>query len=162
MAPLWCVRVSRSSSTPRISAAFGLHIRSTEERPTARQWVGMAIALFGFAVSFAGRDGESIDVGKLGRRSAGPRRRRVMGATTLTIRFLHLAETLAPATLLYQLVGVFRAVSGCGRPHRTDRSGPERAAGGEPLDLYPPKAAVKSERTGANPKRGFNINILRR
>lgn len=87
-------------------AALGLHWFLPEERLNAAQWVGMALAFAGIAVTFYGRSPEGVGVtlfgdflSLLGGLS--------WGLTTVVIRCTKLAHVPAMQTLLCQLLGAF-------------------------------------------------------
>ena len=89
--------------TAPIFAALGLHVRLPEERLTAFQWCGIAVAFGGIVVSFTGHRSASADadawIGDLLGIAAGAS----WGATTLAVRFSRLSNAPATVTLLYQL-----------------------------------------------------------
>ncbi len=91
--------------TAPIFTALGLHFKMPEERLTAVQWTGIALAFAGVAVSFSGRGGVEVGnqawVGDLLGLAAGV----AWAGTTLTVRFSRLSGAPATVTLLYQLIG---------------------------------------------------------
>jgi drug/metabolite transporter (DMT)-like permease len=95
--------------TAPIFVALGLHWKLPAERMAPLQWVGVAVAFGGIAVTFLGRDagaaGPLADVlfGDFLAVLAGA----AWGATTVTVRLSRLAAIPATQTLLYQLVGGF-------------------------------------------------------
>jgi len=94
--------------TAPIFTALGLHFRVPEERLSPLQWLGIAAAFGGVAVSFlgGGADGPRRDsawIGDLMGIGAGA----AWGATTLTLRFSRLSQAPSSVTTLYQLLGAF-------------------------------------------------------
>lgn len=95
--------------TAPVFAALGLHWKLPAERLGALQWVGIALAFGGIALTFFGRsptDGAQSDNmlwGDLLGLLAGV----TWGATTLVVRCSRLANAPATQTLFYQLVGGF-------------------------------------------------------
>jgi drug/metabolite transporter (DMT)-like permease len=90
--------------TAPVFAALGLHLFVAEERLTASQWFGIAIAFAGIVVTFSGRGGGGHDrawIGDLMGLAAGA----AWGATTLVVRTTRLSSTPATVTLWYQLAG---------------------------------------------------------
>jgi drug/metabolite transporter (DMT)-like permease len=90
--------------TAPVFAALGLHLFVAEERLTASQWLGIAVAFAGIVVTFSGRGGGGHDrawTGDLMGIAAGA----AWGATTLVVRTIRLGSTPATVTLWYQLAG---------------------------------------------------------
>lgn len=91
--------------TAPVFTALGLHLFAPEERLTAIQWLGIAIAFPGIVVTFAcrgGPDGEDHAwIGDI----IGHRSRRSMRATTIVVRTTRLASKPATVTLRNQLFG---------------------------------------------------------
>ncbi len=98
--------------TAPIFAALGLHWKKPEERLSAPQWTGIAVAFGGVVSSFAGWGGGSMGerawLGDLLGIAAGA----AWGATTLTVRVSELSRSPATVTLFYQLAGGFVLPSG--------------------------------------------------
>lgn len=91
--------------TGPIFAALGLHWKLPSERLAPGQWVGIALAFAGIAVTFVGRQGPAQDmanmlIGDVMCVAAGA----AWGATTVVIRCSTLSSAPATETLLYQLV----------------------------------------------------------
>ncbi|RYG64985.1 EamA family transporter, partial [bacterium] len=88
--------------TAPIFAALGLHLRLPSERLRAVQWAGIALALVGIIVTFAGRGdakaGAAAPLGDLLTLGGGV----AWGATTVAVRGSRLSEAPATRTLLYQ------------------------------------------------------------
>lgn len=94
--------------TAPIFTALGLHFGLPEERLSPLQWLGIAIAFGGVAVSFLGGAGSGPTrgtawIGDLMGIGAGA----AWGATTLTLRFSRLSQAPSTVTTLYQLLGAF-------------------------------------------------------
>ncbi|QDK31850.1 DMT family transporter [Sphingomonas sp. IC081] len=98
--------------TAPIFTALGLHVGLPEERLSPLQWLGIALAFAGVAVSFLGGAGfgatsggarDSAWIGDLMGIGAGAS----WGATTLTLRFSKLSHAPSTVTTLYQLLGAF-------------------------------------------------------
>lgn len=91
--------------TGPIFAALGLHWKLPSERLAPGQWLGIALAFTGIAVTFIGRQGPAQDAanmlaGDLLCVAAGA----AWGATTVVIRCSRLSSAPATETLLYQLL----------------------------------------------------------
>lgn len=90
--------------TAPLFAALGLHFKVPDERLSRVQWVGLALAFFGIAVSFLGSNGADHSLaGDLLGVAAGA----AYGFTTVAIRTSRLSEAPASQTLFYQLAGAF-------------------------------------------------------
>ena len=96
--------------TAPVFAALGLQWRLKEERLQRLQWLGIALAFIGVAVTFAGRAGaeqgpELADMiwGDFLGLLAGM----AWGATTVVIRTTSLARASRSQTIFYQLAGAF-------------------------------------------------------
>lgn len=90
--------------TAPLFAALGLHLRVPDERLSRVQWVGMALAFAGIAVSFLGGGGADHSLlGDLLGIAAGA----AYGFTTVAVRTSRLSEAPASQTLFYQLAGAF-------------------------------------------------------
>ncbi|NMG44100.1 EamA family transporter [Aromatoleum toluvorans] len=93
--------------TAPIFAALGLHWKVPTERLSRLQWLGIALAFGGVAVTFLGKGDAEAAVrplslwGDLLALLGGL----AMGATTVTIRMSRLSTAPAAQTLLYQLIG---------------------------------------------------------
>lgn len=95
--------------TAPVFAALGLYWKIPDERLTAVQWLGIAIAFAGIVVTFTGRDDAQIagaDNPLLGD-ILGICAAIAWGATTVVIRMTSLSNCPATHTLLYQLIGAF-------------------------------------------------------
>ena len=96
--------------TAPIFVALGLHWKLPDERLSAVQWLGIALAFVGIVVSFFGRAGQAGAVepkhilrGDLLAILAGI----AWAATTVVVRCSSLARAAASQTLLYQLIVAF-------------------------------------------------------
>lgn len=96
--------------TAPLFAAVGLHLKIPTERLEPLQWLGIALAFTGIAITFLGRDTQTSDIvtqnallGDFLSIAAGA----AWGATTVVIRCSTLSETPATQTLLYQLIVAF-------------------------------------------------------
>jgi len=95
--------------TAPVFAALGLHWKLPSERLAPLQWVGIALAFGGIAVTFLSRSGQdpagfsTMLLGDTLALLAGA----AWGATTVLIRTTRLASLPATQTLLYQLVTAF-------------------------------------------------------
>ncbi|KHJ53715.1 membrane protein [Aureimonas altamirensis] len=91
--------------TAPVFAALGLHLAIPQERLTAIQWLGIAVAFAGIVVTFSGRGSAGGNdrawLGDLMGIAAGA----AWGATTLAVRTTRLASIPASVTLWYQLAG---------------------------------------------------------
>lgn len=90
-------------------AALGLHFKLPSERLAPLQWLGIALAFAGIALSFLG--GSKAGGGPVAATLAGDLMAlgagAAWGATTVVIRSTRLAALPAAQTLLYQLVAAF-------------------------------------------------------
>ncbi|WP_346429113.1 DMT family transporter [Pseudomonas putida] len=96
--------------TAPLFAAIGLHLRIRDEQMTGRQWIGMALAFIGIAVTFlAPRPGVDIAAMKpsLWGDAMGLCAGATWGMTTVVVRCSRLSEAPATQTLYYQLAGAF-------------------------------------------------------
>jgi len=90
-------------------AAIGLHWKLPEERLSALQWGGIAVAFLGIVIAFFGPENQQSEhapnvlLGDFLGLLAGV----AWGATTVVIRCTRLSNTSASKTLLYQLIGAF-------------------------------------------------------
>jgi drug/metabolite transporter (DMT)-like permease len=95
--------------TAPVFAALGLHWKLPSERLATLQWVGIALAFGGIAVTFLSRSGQdaagfsTMLLGDTLALLAGA----AWGATTVVIRTTRLAGLPATQTLLYQLIAAF-------------------------------------------------------
>lgn len=96
--------------TAPIFAALGLHWKLPAEKLEPMQWVGIALAFSGIAVTFLGR-GLGTNSGGAGTALLGDllcfAGGAAWGATTVVLRCSSLSSTPATQTLLYQLVCAF-------------------------------------------------------
>ncbi|HEX5515522.1 MAG TPA: DMT family transporter [Gammaproteobacteria bacterium] len=95
--------------TAPVFAALGLHWKLPSERLAPAQWVGIALAFSGIALTFLGRNsgGNSIAADMLRGDLLAVMAGAAWGATTVVIRASRLANLPATQTLLYQLLGGF-------------------------------------------------------
>ncbi len=96
--------------TAPIFASLGLHLRLPAERLEPLQWLGIALAFIGIAVTFFGREAQASGEGATNvlfgdflSIAAGA----AWGATTVVVRCSSLSSAPATQTLLYQLAGAF-------------------------------------------------------
>lgn len=97
--------------TSPIFVALGLHWKLPSERLNALQWLGIALAFAGIAVTFLGRDQPATSAGTsmavLWGDTLALLAGMAWGATTVVVRCSSLAKASASQTLLYQLVAGF-------------------------------------------------------
>ncbi len=90
-------------------AAIGLHWKLPEERLSALQWGGIAVAFLGIVIAFFGPENQhsehspNVLLGDFLALVAGA----AWGATTVVVRCTGLSNTSPSKTLLYQLIGAF-------------------------------------------------------
>ena len=96
--------------TAPVFVALGLHWKLPEERLAPLQWLGVALAFGGMALTFLGRDGAAPD-GSAAPLLWGDCLALLGGiawaATTVAVRVTRLSSAPATLTLLYQLLGGF-------------------------------------------------------
>ncbi|MDD1964080.1 DMT family transporter [Pseudomonas putida] len=95
--------------TAPLFAAIGLHIRLPDERLGPRQWLGIALAFIGIAITFLAPRGDTQDAAPLLQGLLGDAMGLCAGAawgmTTVAVRTSKLSEAPATQTLYYQLMG---------------------------------------------------------